>query len=213
MLSSTETFMQKVKLGLRGLSPAEKVLKAKKVESGIRRSKVLKENKKLTEELASARIALEKAIEMAAYGDRRAIAARNLCLKKLEEQLRKAAAFVDAYSNGSEEVIVATGFELRKRNNQPTKLKAPENFCLKRTDKSGELILSWSPVSNSKNYLVQCCHRKSPKKSDWLTIHYSTKSRCRITDLKPGKTYQFRVLAIGAGGIGPPSRTEAIMAA
>jgi hypothetical protein len=205
--------MQKVKLGLRGLTLQEKVEKAKRVESGIRRSNVLKENKKITEDLASARMALEKAMEMAAYGDRRAIAARNLCLKKLEEELRKAAAYVNAYSHGNETVILESGFDLRKRNNQPAKLEAPENFRIKRTENSGELILSWSPVSNSKNYLVQCCQGKSTDKTEWLTIHYSTKSRCVITDLKPGKTYQFRVLAIGAGGIGPPSCTEAIMAA
>lgn len=205
--------MQKVKLGLRGLSPSEKAEKAKKVESGIRKSKVLKANKEITQELGSARLALEKAIEMAAYGDRRAIAARNLCLKKLEEQLRKAAAFVDAFSNGDEKVILEAGFELRKRNNRPAELTAPEKFTLKRTEKSGEVVLSWAPVPNSKNYLIQTCTTKSAKKNDWLTIHYSTRSRCTITDLTPGKVYHFRVLAIGAGGIGPPSSTEAIMAA
>jgi len=206
-------YMQKVKLGLRGLSLEAKVKKAKKVESGIRQSSVLNKNKQLTKDLASARAALEKAMAMSAYGDRRALGVRNLCLKKLEEEIRKAAAYVNAYSHGDESIILASGFELRKRNNRPAKLKAPDNFRVKRTEASGELILSWSPVTNSKNYLVQCCHRKSPKKSDWLTISYSTKSRCVLTDLKPGKTYYFRVLAIGAGGIGPPSRTEAIMAA
>ncbi len=205
--------MQKVKIGLRGLTLTDKVQKAIQVESGIRKCKVLGNNKDLITELTSARESLEKAMEMAAYGDRRAIAARNLCLKRMEEKLRKAAAYVDAFSNGDEELIRNAGFELRKKNNQPTPLKHPGNFRIKRTEVSGELTLTWSPVTNAKNYLVQSCRKKSPRKADWLTIHYSTRSRCTITDLKPGKTYYFRVLAIGAGGIGPPSSIEAIMAA
>lgn len=205
--------MLKVKIGLRGLNPSEKIKKAKKVASGMSQSKIYSKNKKLIEELTSAQNALQKAIDMAEYGDRRAIAARNLCVKNLDAKLRQAASYVEAFNNGDKKEIELTGFELRKRNNQPTALGHPENFRIKRTDNTGELLLMWSPVKNSKNYLVQSCKKKNAENTDWQTISYSTKSRCLIDNLEPGKTYYFRVLAIGAGGIGPPSNTEAIMAA
>ena len=205
--------MLKVKIGLRGLNPSEKLEKAQRVVSGMSRSKIYNKNKKLIEELTSAQNALNKAIEMAEYGDRRAIAARNLCVKNLDAKLRQAASYVEALSDGDKKEIEMTGFELRKRNNQPKALSQPENFRIKRTDHTGELQLIWSPVKNSKNYLVQSCLQKEAKNTDWTTISYSTKSRCLIDNLELGKTYYFRVLAIGAGGIGPPSRIEAIMAA
>jgi hypothetical protein len=75
--------MLKVKIGLRGLNPREKVEKAQRVASGMSQSKIYSKNRKLIQELKSAQVALEKAIEMAEYGDRRAIAARNLCVKNL----------------------------------------------------------------------------------------------------------------------------------
>ncbi len=205
--------MLKVKIGLRGLNPSEKVEKAQRVVSGMSKSKIYSKNKKLIEELTSAQNALNKAIEMAEYGDRRAIAARNLCVKNLDAKLRQAASYVEALSNGDKEEIELTGFELRKRNNQAAELSHPENFRIKRTDNTGELQLIWSPVKNSKNYLVQSCLKKEAKNTDWTTISYSTKSRCLVDNLEPGKTYYFRVLAIGAGGIGPPSKIESIMAA
>lgn len=205
--------MLKVKIGLRGLKPSEKLEKAQRVVSGLRKSKIYGKNKKLIEDLASAKSALEKAIEMAEYGDRRAIGARNLCVKNVDTKLRQAAAYVEAFSGGMKEEIELAGFELRKRNNQPTPLKFPDNFRIRRTENSGELILIWSPVKNSKNYLVQNSLKKGAIEKDWTTISYSTKSRCTVDNLELGKTYYFRVLAIGAGGIGPPSRIEVIMAA
>ena len=82
--SSVKEIMLKVKIGLRGLNPSEKIEKAKRVTSGLKRSKIFSRNKALIEELTSACKALEKAIEMAEYGDRRALAARNLCVKNLD---------------------------------------------------------------------------------------------------------------------------------
>lgn len=205
--------MLKVKIGLRGLNPSEKIEKAQRVVSGMTKSKIYSKNEKLIEELTSARNALNKAINMAEYGDRRALAARNLCVTNLETKLRKAASYVESFSNGNKEEVELAGFELRARNNQPTTLGSPDSFRLKRTENAGELLLIWSPLRNSKNYLVQNCLKKEAKNTDWKTINYSTKSRCLIDNLEPGKTYYFRVLAIGAGGIGPPSRIQAIMAA
>jgi len=161
------------------------------VASGMTKSKIYSKNVKLIEELTSARIALEKAIHMAEYGDRRAIAARNLYVKNLDAKLRQAASYVEAFSGGKKEVIEMAGFELRKRNNQPAELGHPENFRIKRTENTGELKLIWSPVRNSKNYLVQICSKKEAKNTDWKTISYSTKSRCLVDNLEPGKTYYF----------------------
>ncbi|MFT6996663.1 MAG: hypothetical protein ACJAQ4_000404 [Cryomorphaceae bacterium] len=205
--------MLKVKIGLRGLNPTEKVEKAQRVVSGMTKSKIYSKNEKLIEELTSARNALNKAIDMAEYGDRRALAARDLCLNNLDIKLGQAASYVEAFSSGIKEEVESAGFELRKRNNQPATLGHPEDFRLKRTENAGELLLIWSPLRNSKNYLVQNCLKKEAKNTDWITINYSTKSRCLVDNLEPGKTYYFRILAIGAGGIGPPSRIQSIMAA
>src|SRR5690606_19555089 len=204
--------MSKIKIGLRDLNFEEKVVMAKISESGLKSVAEFKNEKELIGELSKSGKALRQAIEMASFGDKRAIGARKLCEQKLDSIIRKAAAFVDHKSNGCNELITAAGFELRRTNNKSTKINAPENLKIKRTDKSGELKLNWKPVKNSRNYLVQYTSKKSTKKTDWETL-YSTRSVCILNDLVPGKIYRIRILAVGAKGVSAPGQMIEIMAA
>ena len=158
----------------------------------------------LIEELRASRTSLEKAIELAEYGDKRALAARNLCERDLDEKIRKLAGFVDVEAAGDEKLILSAGFELRRRNNQPRPMTPPLSPSLQRTETSGEIALRWKPVPNSKNYFIEISPADKPVKK-WTTTTYSTKSRCVLEGLKPGAKYIVRVKAIGAHGVGPPS--------
>lgn len=204
--------MSKIKIGLRDLKCEEKVVMAKILESGLKSVAEFKNNKELISELSKSGKSLRQAIEMASFGDKRAIGARKLCEQQLDSIIRKAAAFVNHESNGNDDLITAAGFELRKRNNKSSELHSPEGLKIKRTEKSGELKLNWKPVKNSRNYLVQYTAKKPTKKNDWETL-FSTRSVCLLNTLTPGKIYRIRIFAVGAKGVSEPSEMAEIMAA
>lgn len=201
-------------MGLRGLNAAGKAERARKVLEGLSRNDVFADVPALLLEALSTRTALlEKSLELAEFGDKRALSARKLCERELEAVLRQAATYVEHHAAGDEQLIRKAGFDLRSANNRTLPVAAPSDLKIKRTEVEGELLLSWKPVPNSKNYLVQTCTKEPDEKSTWHTHEYSTKSRCTVSGLKPGTRYWIRVLAIGAAGIGPPSEVKNIMAA
>jgi hypothetical protein len=197
--------MQKVKTGLRGKNAEAKLKMIEKISQGMKSSTVFAKERSLLRELERTSNSLSKSIEMASYGDRRAIGARKLCEKQAENLIRRAALKVEELSSGDEKLIKAVGFETRKRNNKPAQLEAPEGLEIKSTETEGSILLKWRPVQNSKSYLVQTSTTGKELDSDWTAAGFTTRSRHLLTDLKPGKTMWFRVRAIGAKGIGPPS--------
>lgn len=204
--------MNKIKIGLRDLKCPDKIALALRIQTGLEETDALQGGTELIEELEKSRTLLEKAIEISAFGDRRAIASRNLLEKQINNVIRKAAAFVIHQSNGDESLIIAAGFELRKRNNKPSELTKPEGLKIERTENSGQLKLNWNPVKNSRNYMVQFGLKIPSKETTWDT-HFSTRSTCVIDALKPGKIYHIRILAVGSKGVSQPSEVIEIMAA
>lgn len=203
--------MAKVKIGLRGLNTVQKLQKARHIVQAAEAQDGEVRNNLPVNELDKAVEMLEKAAEMAEFGDKRAIAARQLCERNLEEAIRQMANAVEQVTRGDRKAIESMGYEVRSTNNRARPIDKPAELAARRLDTEGAIALKWKPVANSKSYLVQTC-AKGPN-NDWQTSGFSTRSRCTIDALEPGKTYRFRVLAIGAKGIGPPSATIEIMAA
>ncbi len=204
--------MNKVKTGLRGLNAAQKVIRAGAIAEAMRKSGAYKMNAPVLDELENGCEMLEKAIEMAEFGDKRALALRKLCEQKLVNQIRQVATLVNHVSKGDDSIIIASGFEVQKRNNQPLKMARPENLKCTRTESEGTIVLSWKSVVNSKNYMVQLSEKPPKKDGDWMAKGFSTRSRLQIDGLKPGKKYWLRTIAIGAKGLGPPSEVMQIIA-
>lgn len=205
--------MSLIKIGLRSLKPAEKLVYANRISKGMKSTPEFAIESELIGKIDTARQALDKSIAMAAFGDKRALETRRANEKELDDLLRKAAAFANMVANGDTEMIKNAGFELRVHNNKPRRLSNPINFQVRRTDTSGELLLSWKPVKNSRNYLIQIRTAKPKKGCTWQSSAFSTRCRSKIDSLKPGKIYWIRILAVGTKGVSPPSETIEIMAA
>lgn len=209
---NAKTFMNKIKIGLRNLKCQDKIQLALRIQTGLEKTRAFQDASELFEDLEKSRVLLEKAIEISAFGDKRGIASRNLFEKRIDDVIRKAAAFVNHESNGDESLIIAAGFELRKRNNKPSDLTVPKGLRIERTENSGQLKLNWKPVKNSRNYMVQYGLKIPSKETTWET-HFSTRCTCILDALKPGKIYRIRILAVGAKGVSQPSEVIEIMAA
>lgn len=205
--------MNKIKIGLRGLNAKSLLQKVDNISAAKAWGVLFSNETKTFKEMLVKRNELDSAIKIAAYGDKRAIEIRRNCESKLKDSIRNLAAFVNHKSGGENRIILDSGFELKQTNNKAKPLENPLQPLLKRTEISGELKVTWKPVANSRNYIIQS-NIKNPKlDKHWTTFCFSTKSRCTLFDLQPGKTYWIRVRAIGSEGIGPPSDVVRIMAA
>jgi Fibronectin type III domain len=70
--------------------------------------------------------------------------------------------------------------------------------------------VSCDPVKGTQTYVVEC--REHVDGNAWQQAKLSTKSRNDIAGLVSGKTYAFRIAAIGAAGQSPWSDEAVCMA-
>lgn len=205
--------MNKVKIGLRGLNANSLLIKADTIAKAKAWGVLFSKETKALQEMIMSRNELECAIKTAAFGDKRAIENRRNCEVKIKDAIRNLAAFVNHKCGSDELIILDAGFEIKRTNNKPTPIKNPVKPILKRTEIAGQLVVSWKPVQNSRNYIVQANTTNPEIQKHWSIASFSTKSRCTLSDLKPGKIYWIRIRAIGTEGMGPPSEVVQIMAA
>lgn len=205
--------MIKVKTGLRGKNVFEKLAFADKLAERLKSNIELSGSEEHLRELERAITALEKAIEMAVYGDRRAINARKLCEEQVETAIKRLALTVDRESINDDRIIEVLGFEKRKRNNRPQKLSPPSNLTLERSETEGEIIAKWSGVKNSRSYIVDIRSRDSKSRQAWKSAGFTTRRKFAVSELTAGKRYWVRVRAVGALGVSKPSEIKQIMAA
>ena len=119
----------------------------------------------------------------------------------LEGALNGRRNYVDTKSGGDEAKILSTGFGVRAAATPIGALPAPIDFLATFGDNPGEVDLTWSAVKGAKSYIVEV--RENVAGTAWGGAKVGTKSRATIDGLTTGKTYAFRVRAVGTAGEGP----------
>jgi hypothetical protein len=201
--------MIKVKTGLRGKNAEQKLKMAKQILKNLQTSEKIEMPENLLRDLKLNIRSLKLAIEQAAFGDRRKIAERKAEENLLSATLKRIALVVDQVAKGNENIIRESGFEVRKSNNKPKTLHPPVELKYKRTNRDGEIWISWKPVPNSRSYVVE--YREIGRRK-WKS-EFTTRSRICFEELTPGKQFEVRVKAIGAKGLSKSSSICRFMAA
>ncbi len=119
----------------------------------------------------------------------------------LEAALNGRRNYVDNKSGGDEPKILSTGFGVRAAATPIGALPAPVDFLATFGDNPGEVDLTWSAIKGAKSYIVEV--RENVAGTAWGGANVVTKSRATMGGLTTGKTYAFRVRAVGAAGNGP----------
>ncbi len=119
----------------------------------------------------------------------------------LETALNTRRSYVDSKSGGDEAKILSTGFAVRAAGSPVGALPAPIDFLATFGDNPGEVDVTWSAVKGAKSYIVEV--RENVAGTAWGGARVVTKSRATIDGLTTGKTYAFRVRAVGTAGEGP----------
>jgi hypothetical protein len=127
------------------------------------------------------------------------IAVKNDIKARLIKKLKVLGGYVISKANGSETILLNSGFTLATHNGDG-KLHAPTRFTIK-PGKSGEIIMKIKRVTGAKAYMYQYTSDDPfNTESKWQTI-YETKIKTVIKDLPLGVQFWFRVAAIGRGGV------------
>lgn len=163
--------------------------------------------------LALAREALVEANAAAKDGGRSAHLAKRLAMKDLRGLLRDLSGYVVSIAAGSEQVIVSSGFDVRRRSEPASALQVPGDLVARFTEFPGEVDLNWRSDRAVRLNQVFINAEDPADESKWVSVGTTTKSRFRVTGLVTGKYYWFRVQSTGVAGRSPMSDVAKSLAA
>ena len=163
-------------------------------------------------DVTTAADALAAAINAAMGGSKEAYALKRTAVRNMQNLMRVLADYVNGVAAGDPDLIINAGFEATKQREPIGELPPPTSLSARVSSKSGVIKLDWDVVHGSNLYTVDINLGDPNVESDWAPVHATTKSRCDITALDPGKFYWFRVRAngtAGASGASEPARSVA----
>ena len=105
--------------------------------------------------------------------------------------------YVEMASNGDPDIIATSGLPLRRPPTPVGQLPWPEALKVEQSQVVGELIVRWASVNAAKGYLLQCAEVVADKPREWVNAYTGGKFTSSQKSLTPGKTYDFRVAALG----------------
>jgi hypothetical protein len=120
----------------------------------------------------------------------------NLSAGVVAGMMKMRANYVQCASNGNSNAIVSAGFLLRNPRTPVGDLPAPINLLLTLNGTPGVMYLDWDVVLNSRAYNIQVSSADTMDRA-WSLIRTCTTVHQKFDGLELGKTYAFRIAAIG----------------
>ena len=131
--------------------------------------------------------------------------ARDVAFTELKALIRELGGYVQSNCKGEKELILSTGFDVRRPNEPVGDLPAPGNLIASPTLYPGRIDLRWEGVKGRSAYEVYINDGDPSSESGWRLLLVTPKTRFIATSLTSNKTYAFRVVAIGPAGASPVS--------
>lgn len=205
--------MSSLKMDISGLNSGELVLKAKNLVEDMTGNANFATPEPALADITAKVEELENWISKASFGDKRAVEYRDSVKAELVVMLRSLAGYVSSIAKGDGNVILSSGFEVRKEKTPPQPLARPVDFNIKRTDYEGTVTLDWSPVKDCHSYRLEVSTQNpETENANWTPLAVTTKSRYDTSNMVFGVYYYYRVKAIGAAGESPWSEIAFIRA-
>ena len=105
--------------------------------------------------------------------------------------------YVETAANGNPDVIATSGLPLRRPPTPVGQLHWPENLRVETTQYDGQMVVRWNTVSHARAFLLQYAEVVEGEPRDWKQAYLGGKLTFTMMNLTPGKTYEFRVAALG----------------
>lgn len=197
--------MKLVKADTRRLSASELVDKSAYVEEKMTGNVNFATPVPAIASLTAARTALSTALVNARSGAHADTVVKNQAKAVLQALLAALVRYVNSVSAGNADVAVSSGFELSKQPDPVDKLNAPVLVSAKVSSFIGAVDMDWEPVRGARMYHVYISAGDPADEKTWTLAGVSSRTRHTVTDLEPGKFYNFRITALGRVGEGPAS--------
>lgn len=186
-----------LKLGISSLKPNDLLAKGRLLVTNMTGNAAFAEPVPALADITTALDAFEERIEAAAHGDKRKITRRNDGQTVVEDLLRQLASYVSMTADGNKETIESSGFEVRRKPEDPTSLSVPTDFLAKNSTKEGEMELKWKAVRYGKAYQIEMSMGDPDTgNAAWAMALVTSKASGTVKNLTPGMKYWFRVKAI-----------------
>jgi len=164
-------------------------------------------------DLTTAADELRAAINAAMGGSKESYLLKATAVRKMQGLLRILADYVNGVAAGNPDLIANAGFDYTRPAEPVGQLPPPTSLSAMVSNKSGVIKLDWDVVHGSNLYTVDINETDSNEESAWSPVYSTTKSKCEISALDPGKFYRFRVRANGAAGASGASEIARSVAA
>ena len=131
--------------------------------------------------------------------DRAKVALKRSAKNDLEQMLRSLANYVMSVAKGDEAILASSGFALAKKRESAPPLINPQKFVVKPGLNRGEILTSVERIPAARSYVHEYTLDPLTDASVWTSVA-SAKRHHLFTNLQSGKTYWFRVAAVGING-------------
>jgi len=131
--------------------------------------------------------------------------ARDVAFKALKTMIRELGGYVQANCKGLKDLILSTGFDVRRPNDPVGQLPAAQNVRAMVTPYSGRLEVRWNGVRGRSMYQLYSTSKDPQDPTGWSLLLQSTRNRHIIIGLESNATYTFRVVVLGTAGASPVS--------
>ncbi|MGB6037345.1 MAG: fibronectin type III domain-containing protein, partial [Cryomorphaceae bacterium] len=188
--------MAKLKLGIAKLNTADLIFYCNGIESSMSSNAHFPNPAPTLAEITAKREELEELDIKSSDGDRIAIYNRNTVADELKNMLRKLSLYVSFVADGDGNIILSSGFDIRKEPSPIATISRPAALKAQRSDHIGRVKLKWAPVKNAAYCRIEMTTTDpADEKAKWVIAESTTKSKVYIEDLIPGQYYWFRVKA------------------
>lgn len=109
--------------------------------------------------------------------------------------------YCEAAQPNNDAALSGTALPLRAEPQPVGNMPAPANMRATMGDQAGEIDLQWDAVYGAGSYIIEC--RDYNPATGWSQVKMLSQSKATLTGLVSGKTYAFRVRALGPRGEGP----------
>ena len=194
--------MPKVKLNLRGLSPLEKVAKARQIVTALTGNPGFTTPHPTLAQVTAGADDLETAYSDAQTARQTAQTKTSILRDKeddLEKVLRQIAAYIESVGGDDESLILSAGVEVRSEASPSAAPSAPTSLTATDGDEEGEIDLTWDKVKGAKSYVIERSV-DPPTATSWGHATVVLKSSATINGLTGGTRYWFRVASVLSTG-------------
>jgi hypothetical protein len=205
--------MATVKMGFSGLSVTEQIERTRHLITKMTGNANYTTPKPTLVVVGASADALESAYNASRGRDKNLMIAMRLRRKEMLYITSQLAAYVQEASEGDEEIILSSGFDVRKRGT-PGSVTPGVVYNVRLSDgsTSGKIRAEWNEADNAINYVMMLSDTADFSNMKLDRVFTTTKLRKEFGGLNPGSTYWVKVIALGREEFGTPSEAASIIA-